>query len=126
MAVAIRCQHGAFFSQALELLAHRKVESVKSVGSSEFLLGTLPTEPILNAQLASLVGKGAGRRGEIAGDLGRPLLWVVGAGRGLNHCTTGIKKRPLQSPHRGHSTHVMSDVTQRRRFTYVLTVVHAR
>ena len=72
MAVAIRCQHGAFFSRALELLAHRKVESVKSVGSSEFLLGTLPTEPMLNAQLASLVGKGAGRRGEIAGDLGRP------------------------------------------------------
>ena len=32
-------------------------------------LGTLPTEPILNAQLASLVGEGAGRRGEIAGDL---------------------------------------------------------
>ena len=61
-----------FFSRALELLAHRKVESVKSAGSSEFLLGTLPTEPILNAQLASLVGKGAGRRGEIAGDLSRP------------------------------------------------------
>ena len=73
MAVAIRCQHGVFFSQALELLAHRKVESVKSAGSSEFLLGTLPTEPILNAQLASLVGKGAGRRGEIAGDLGPPV-----------------------------------------------------
>ena len=72
MAVAIRCQHGAFFPRALELLAHRKVESVKSVGSSEFLLGTLPTEPMLNAQLASLVGKGAGRRGEIAGDLSRP------------------------------------------------------
>ena len=72
MAVAIRCQHGAFFPRALELLAHRKVESVKSVGSSEFLLGTLPTEPMPNAQLASLVGKGAGWRGEIAGDLGRP------------------------------------------------------
>ena len=69
MAVAIRCQHGAFFSRALELLAHRKVESVKSVGSSDFLLGALPTEPVLNAQLASLVGEGAGRRGEIAGDL---------------------------------------------------------
>ena len=70
MAVAIRCQHGAFFSRALELLAHRKIESVKSAGSSEFLLGALPTEPILNAQLASLVGGGAGRCGEIAGDLG--------------------------------------------------------
>jgi len=69
MAVAIRCQHGAFFSRALELLAHKKVESVKSVGSSDFLLGALPTEPVLNAQLASLVGEGAGRRGEIAGDL---------------------------------------------------------
>ena len=72
MAVAIRCQHGAFFSRALELLAHKKVESVKSVGSSDFLLGALPTEPVLNAQLASLVGEGAGRRGEIAGDLGPP------------------------------------------------------
>eukprot|EP00964_Phaeocystis_antarctica_P132994 scaffold97161_cov69-Phaeocystis_antarctica.AAC.1 len=72
MVVAIRCQHGAYFSQALELLAHRKVESVKSVVSSEFLLRTLPTEPILNVQLASLVGKGAGRRGEISGDLSRP------------------------------------------------------
>ena len=69
MAVAIRCQHGAFFSRALELLAHKKVESVKSVGSSDFLLGALPTEPVLNAQLASLVGEGARRRGEIAGDL---------------------------------------------------------
>ena len=69
MAVAIRCQHGAFFSRALELLAHKKVESVKSVGSSDFLLGALPTEPVLNAQLASLVGEGAGKRGEIAGDL---------------------------------------------------------
>ena len=69
MAVTIRCQHGAFFSRALELLAHKKVESVKSVGSSDFLLGALPTEPVLNAQLASLVGEGAGRRGEIAGDL---------------------------------------------------------
>ena len=69
MAVAIRCQHGAFFSRALELLAHKKVESVKSVGSSDSLLGALPTEPVLNAQLASLVGEGAGRRGEIAGDL---------------------------------------------------------
>ena len=69
MAVAIRCQHGAFFSRALELLAHKKVESVKSVGSSDFLLGALPTEPVLNAQLASLVGEGAGRRGEIAGGL---------------------------------------------------------
>ena len=76
MAVAIRCQHGAFFSRALELLAHRKIDSVKSAGSSELLLGTLPTEPILNAmlnaQLASLVGEGAGRRGEIAGDLDHP------------------------------------------------------
>ena len=74
MAVAIRCQHGAFFSRALELLAHRKIESVKSAGSSEFLLGTLPTEPILNAQLTSLVGKRAGRRGEIAGDLDHPQV----------------------------------------------------
>ena len=73
MAVAIRCQHGAFFSRALELLAHRKIESVKSAGSSEFLLGALPTETMLNAQLASLVGKGAGRRGEIAGDLDHPV-----------------------------------------------------
>ena len=81
IAVAIRCQHGAFFSRALELLAHRKVESVKSAGSSEFLLGTLPTEPILNAQLASLVGKGAGRRGEIAGDLSR--VYPTEAGKGL-------------------------------------------
>ena len=70
MAVAIRCQHNAFFSRALELLAHKKVESVKSVGSSDFLLGALPTEPVLNAQLASLVGEGAGRRGEIAARLG--------------------------------------------------------
>ena len=74
MAVAIRCQHGAFFSRALELLAHKKVESVKSVGSSDFLLGALPTEPVLNAQLASLVGEGAGRRGEIAGDLEKFLV----------------------------------------------------
>ena len=78
IAVAIRCQHGAFFSRALELLAHRKVESVKSAGSSEFLLGTLPTEPILNAQLASLVGKGAGRRGEHAA---RPAHLFGGRGR---------------------------------------------
>ena len=69
MAVAIRCQHGAFFSRALELLADRNIEGVKSAGSSELLLGTLPTEPILNAQLASLVGEGTGRRGEIAGDI---------------------------------------------------------
>eukprot|EP00964_Phaeocystis_antarctica_P052980 scaffold31046_cov54-Phaeocystis_antarctica.AAC.2 len=56
MAVAIRCQHGAFFPppRALELLAQ------------------IDTEPMPNAQLASLVGKGAGRRGEIAGDLSRP------------------------------------------------------
>ena len=33
------------------------------------MLGALPKETMLNAQLASLVGKGAGRRGEIAGDL---------------------------------------------------------
>ena len=32
-----------------------------------------PTEPILNAQLASLVGKVARRRGEIAGDFGPPV-----------------------------------------------------
>ena len=81
MAVAIRCQHGAFFSRALELLAHRKIESVKSAGSSEFLLETLPTEPILNAQLTSLVGKRAGRRGEIAGDLSR--VYPTEAGKGL-------------------------------------------
>ena len=78
MAVAIRCQHGAFFSRALELLAHKKVESVKSVGSSDFLLGALPTEPVLNAQLASLVGEGAGRRGEIAGDLEKFSVLPVG------------------------------------------------
>ena len=78
MAVAIRCQHGAFFSRALELLAHKKVESVKSVGSSDFLLGALPTEPVLNAQLASLVGEGAGRRGEIAGDLEKFSVPPVG------------------------------------------------
>ena len=72
MAVTIRCQHGAFFSRALELLADRKIEGVKGAGSSELLLGTLPTEPILNAQLASLVGEGTGRRGEIAGDIDHP------------------------------------------------------
>ena len=82
MAVAIRCQHGAFFSRALELLAHKKVESVKSVGSSDFLLGALPTEPVLNAQLASLVGEGAGRRGEIAGDLSRVRYTPLRQGRG--------------------------------------------
>ena len=96
MAVAIRCQHGAFFSRALQLLAHRKIESVKSAGSSEFLLGTLPTEPILNAQLASLVGKGAGRRGEIAGDLDHPQGDPVRKRVKKGHTTACT----MQAPHR--------------------------
>eukprot|EP00964_Phaeocystis_antarctica_P023452 scaffold13116_cov62-Phaeocystis_antarctica.AAC.3 len=95
-------------SRALELLAHRKVESLKSVGSSYFLLVTLPTEPVLNAQLASLVGKGAGRRGEIAGDLdhpqgdrGRKRVNKVTVGhRSLSTCTDHTSKHTRRI-HRG-------------------------
>ena len=103
MAVAIRCQHGAFFSRALELLAHRKIESVKSAGSSEFLLGALPTETMLNAQLASLVGKGAGRRAVGRSREISTTLWaeVIRQGRGLTLVDMESTLSTLPCPGRG-------------------------
>ena len=52
------------------------------------MLGALPTEPILNAQLASLVGGGAGGRREIAGDLGPH---EGDRERKLNHCIVPVE-----------------------------------
>eukprot|EP00964_Phaeocystis_antarctica_P030890 scaffold17477_cov66-Phaeocystis_antarctica.AAC.8 len=63
MAVAIRCQHGAFFSRALELLGHGKTDTVKGERYSRCLHATWSKGTVPTPQLANLVGERVGRRG---------------------------------------------------------------
>ena len=63
-----------FFLASARAFGPQKSRKCKKCGIFGFLAWGVAygAHKVLNAQLASLVGEGAGRRGEIAGDLGPP------------------------------------------------------
>eukprot|EP00964_Phaeocystis_antarctica_P062649 scaffold37558_cov48-Phaeocystis_antarctica.AAC.3 len=65
MTVAIRCQHGAFFSRALELLGHGKTDTVNGARNSGFMhenawggVGEAPNSPSAPGGTTPTAGKG--------------------------------------------------------------------